>query len=97
MKMTCKDCIHYEICEIYEKENGIKKIDARCCRYFKDISKGCKCCSYTEPPRNWTYENDIAFIIGNEAYIQASDPYDTAIIRIKYCPMCGRPLEREMK
>lgn len=50
--MTCKDCIHYEICEIYEKENGIKKIDARCCRYFKDISKGCKCCSYTEPPRN---------------------------------------------
>ncbi len=95
--MTCKDCIHYEVCESFEKDFGIEKIGADYCAGFKDISKGCKYCSYTEPPRNWTCENDSIFIIDNKAYIEASDPYDAAIIQIKYCPMCGRPLEREMK
>lgn len=95
--MTCKDCIHYEVCESFEKDFGIEKIGADYCACFKDISKGCKCCSYTEPPKNWTYENDSTFIIGNKAYIEASDPFYAAIIRIKYCPICGRPLEREMK
>ena len=36
--MTCKDCVHYEMCEALEK-NGISKIHPSLCGCFKDKSK----------------------------------------------------------
>lgn len=36
--MTCKDCVHYEVCEALEK-NGISRIYPSLCGCFKDKSK----------------------------------------------------------
>lgn len=37
-KMTCKDCVHYELCEALEK-NGISRIYPSQCGFFKDKTK----------------------------------------------------------
>ena len=36
--MTCKDCVHYEVCEALE-QNGISRIHPSLCGCFKDKSK----------------------------------------------------------
>lgn len=36
--MTCKDCVHYELCEALEK-NGISRIYPSRCGFFKDKTK----------------------------------------------------------
>lgn len=36
--MTCKDCVHYEVCESLEK-NGISRIHPSQCEFFKDKAK----------------------------------------------------------
>lgn len=42
--MTCKDCVHYEVCEVHEKYNGIK---ANLCGLFKNkadfVEVPCRC------------------------------------------------------
>ncbi len=35
---TCKNCIHYEMCQALEEGNGILKIGPIHCGYFKDQS-----------------------------------------------------------
>lgn len=38
--MTCKDCLHYEVCEFLEKETGIPNdINDIDCQFFKDKSR----------------------------------------------------------
>lgn len=34
--MTCKNCIHYEICQIMYEQYGIYKVGVSQCGYFKD-------------------------------------------------------------
>ena len=36
--MTCKDCVHYDVCEALEK-NGISRIHPSQCGFFKDTSR----------------------------------------------------------
>lgn len=36
--MTCKDCIHYEICQIFSDQYGISKVSPIDCGYAKDKS-----------------------------------------------------------
>ncbi len=37
--MTCKDCIHYEMCQTLEDNGQANKIHPRCCSCFADRSK----------------------------------------------------------
>lgn len=37
--MTCKDCIHYDMCNTLEIGNAIPKIPASACGCFKDQSR----------------------------------------------------------
>ncbi len=38
--MTCKECVHFEICELMSAQYGISKIPTRLCGYFKsDVAR----------------------------------------------------------
>lgn len=37
--MTCKDCIHYEICRIFSDQYGISKVYPSDCGFAKDKSR----------------------------------------------------------
>ena len=36
--MTCKDCIHYDICEIMHDQYGISKVSPSLCGYYKNAT-----------------------------------------------------------
>ena len=49
--MSCKDCIHYEICEIMSDQYGISKVPPSQCGFYKitaDVVEvvRCKDCKY---------------------------------------------------
>lgn len=59
--MTCKDCIHFDICEIMEDQYGIKKLLPEQCHYSKDKSTvaevvRCKDCKHYKK-NGWCNEN----------------------------------------
>ena len=93
--MTCKDCIHYEICEFFEKECGIQKADTTYCEYFKDISKGCEFCCQEYSVDDWRHGAPHEFRIKNRGLYAYDVIYGWEGIQIKYCPICGRPLGRK--
>lgn len=37
--MTCKDCIHYDICEIMHDQYGISKVSPSQCGYYKNAAE----------------------------------------------------------
>ena len=50
---TCKDCIHYEICEIMSDQYGISKVPSCQCGFYKNTADvvevvRCKDCRYCE-------------------------------------------------
>lgn len=32
---SCKDCIHFELCEAFERCNGLARVDAELCGFYK--------------------------------------------------------------
>ena len=54
---TCKDCIHYEICDIMADQYGIPKVPSSQCGFYKNTTDvvevvRCKDCKYYCPYNN---------------------------------------------
>ena len=53
---TCKDCVHYEICEIMSDQYGISKVPSSQCGFYKNTADvvavvRCKDCKHRDSGR----------------------------------------------
>ena len=105
MTMTCKDCLHYEVCYIIEHygadetENG-KEYD---CHQFKDRSKCAEQnrngCGYCLEDREGYRRMFGAFSIHNPFHGRewTINTGHCKPRQIYFCPMCGRKLSEPPK
>lgn len=90
---TCKDCLHYEVCEALENGNGIKKVHPIQCGCFKEETNfvkvvRCKDCIYFQPD----------FVLTNDGerrpYTQEEKESDFGYVSMDKGINCGSRCER---
>ena len=90
--MTCKDCIHYEICQIMSEQYGISKVPSCQCGFFKpsadvvEVRHG----HWIEKPNPWGQDGSHTYICSecNERISVLGTP-------LRYCPFCGAKMDGE--
>ena len=83
---TCKDCVHYEVCETHERVNRIK---ANLCGLFKNKP------DFVEVKRGrWETRNFIIFDSEKVGY-RCSECKTTWDTEMNYCPNCGADMRKE--
>ena len=60
--MTCKDCLHFDVCDVLENNNGLMKVHPTFCACFKDkndfaVVIQCKDCKHYEIHKPSVLEN----------------------------------------
>ena len=96
MNMTCKDCLHYEVCKHHDAVVDFP-VDDGVCRFFEDRTKwveqrhGCRFCS-KEDKGGLAWEcSDIGVSIEFRAgkIRVTNEEGDEAYLNVRYCPNCG--------
>ena len=88
--MTCKDCLHYDVCEELEQKNGIPKTFACQCAFFKDKS------DYAEVVHGeWIYDYSGECVPGTDAPLcqKCSECGEYTVNEENFCPNCGAKMD----
>lgn len=88
---TCKDCVHYEVCETHERVNRIK---ANLCGLFKNKAE------FVEVKHGyWKWEKKIEPQAQNRLYCSVCDneclSKNNYYVKSKHCPHCGAKMDVE--
>lgn len=90
---TCKECIHYEVCEALENGNGVKKVHPIQCGCFKPkvdyalvkhgkwISELVKRCDWRGKERRYYQPNSCSLC------------HKAVLERTNFCPDCGAKMD----
>lgn len=89
--MTCKDCIHYEICSLWTTTDlNDDKAYEHCYGRFKDKD------NFEEITHgHWIY--DRTYYEADECYCSICNQLMTTAkdVRMNYCPRCGARMDKE--
>ena len=81
--MTCKDCVHYVVCETHERVNGIK---ANLCGLFKNKA------DFVEVKHGEWIKGDMPTYGGYKCSVCREN---TVHYKAKFCPECGADMRKE--
>ena len=93
--MTCKECYHNEVCEALYELNGVPRIFARQCAYFRNTA------DVVEVRYGEWYTTRYATLSGGLNWYSHSCSacdytYKTVVpIGYDYCPNCGAKMDGE--
>jgi len=94
-KVWCGSCSYRSVCPdaaLFCKLKDLETIDIP-----TRSEEGCEYCNNTEVPNDWKFDGRD-FIVGDKEYLpNIDDEYYSFTRTVKFCPKCGRRLNKCLK